>query len=438
MRPKVRRYLRAMQWTAADERAFEARGWTRNVADEQVALLHAGADLARAVRPATLGDGIAAWSEGEMRAFRGAARGTWARFIPASGAATRMFAGFEGPDRVRTLARWAEAAHRTGLVQGTEDADAVVRRWSHLPKGFLPFLRADAGWLTAFEAHAAENLLGHPPATLHFSIAAAHREAASEHLAGAQWHLQPASTDTLAWDLEANTPARTAEGALRFRPGGHGALIGLLAGLPSEGIFIRNVDNVVPLDRMEQRAAWADALAGHAVQLARERDALFAQLEDAEGRAAAWKWLTSFAQHPLADAETLRAALDRPIRVAGMVRAAGQVGGGPFWVKAGGAVRLGILEGAEVPEGLAAGTHFNPVELACVTSLPSGRTFLPVEFSNPAACFTSSKVVEGRRLRILEHPGLWNGAMEGWLTRFVELPPDLFRPVKTWEDLIPT
>jgi hypothetical protein len=98
---------------------------------------------------------------------------------------------------------------------------------------------------------------------------------------------------------------------------------------------------------------------------------------------------------------------------------------------------LGILEGVEVPEGMASGTHFNPVELACVPTLPGGQIFHAAQFSNPSACFTSTKEVEGRTLRILEHPGLWNGAMEGWLTRFVELPADLFRPVKTWEDLIP-
>lgn len=425
-----------MQWTAADERAFEARGWTREVADEQVAWLHARTTSKRAVRPALIGDGIEVWSQTTLQDARRGVQGPWARFIPASGAATRMFSGFEGADRERMLARWEGSAHRTGLVHGTEAAEAVVRRWSSLPKGFLPFLRTEAGWLTAFEAHAAENRLGNPRATLHFSIAEAHRAAASAHLAGAHWHLQPASTDTLAWDLDADAPARTAGGTLVFRPGGHGALLGVLEDLQAEVVSIRNVDNVVAFDVMPRRAAWAEALAGHAVELARTRDALFARLDSPAGRAEATMWLRAFTGQCEGGDLDLRTALDRPVRVAGMVRAAGHVGGGPFWVREGDVERLGILEGAEVPEGMPVSTHFNPVELACVTSLPSRRPFMAAEFSNPAACFTSLKVLEGRTVRILEHPGLWNGAMEGWLTRFVELPPELFRPVKTWEDLI--
>ena len=428
-----------MQWTREDVQAFEARGWTIEHAENQISLLRSGSDLSRAIRPAVLGDGIDLFSDAEFEACRAEPieEALWARFIPASGAATRMFSGFEGPDRERLLARWQRDAHRAGLTEAGESAEAAVRRWGSVPKGFLPFWTQDGRWMTAFEAHARENQLGKHRAALDFSIPASALAAAEPHLPEARWHVQAPSTDTLAWDVVSDAPARTDDGALRFRPGGHGALLQVLEALPAGVVSIRNVDNVVPLERMARRAGWAEALAGCAVRYAWERDVLFEGLDAPGGLEAANTWLRAFYGAALTP-QDVRAALCRPVRVAGMVRAAGHVGGGPFWVRseAGGA-RLGILEGVEVPEGMASGTHFNPVELACVPTLPGGQIFHAAQFSNPSACFTSTKEVEGRTLRILEHPGLWNGAMEGWLTRFVELPADLFRPVKTWEDLIP-
>jgi hypothetical protein len=119
-----------------------------------------------------------------------------------------------------------------------------------------------------------------------------------------------------------------------------------------------------------------------------------------------------------------------------MVPAEGHAGGGPFWVRsAEGVARLGILESSELPDGITSGTHFNPVEMALVPHRSSGRIRW-ADFVEDGAFFTSTKRHDGRAVGILEHPGLWNGSMEGWLTRFVEMPSSLFRPVKTWEDLI--
>jgi hypothetical protein len=313
---------------------------------------------------------------------------------------------------------------------------AAVARWAHVPKGFLPFLKVDGRWWTAFEAHAEEWRLGQPGGELHFSVPEVWREAAEETGLPARWHVQSPLTDTLSWDLEAHAPARNADGSLLFRPGGHGALVEVCERLTADVICVRNVDNVVGVRQMQDRVATSEALAGMALTLRAERDALAGQLDaGADGEAAA-RWLSPFHAGPLTTREQVRAALDRPIRVAAMVPAEGHAGGGPFWVRsAEGVARLGILESSELPDGITSGTHFNPVEMSLVPHRSSGRIRW-ADFVEDGAFFTSTKLHDGRAVRILEHPGLWNGSMEGWLTRFVEMPSSLFRPVKTWEDLI--
>ena len=56
-------------------------------------------------------------------------------------------------------------------------------------------------------------------------------------------------------------------------------------------------------------------------------------------------------------------------------------------------------------------------------------------FVDPARCLVAAKSEGGRRLRVYERPGLWNGAMAGWNTLFVEVPAWTFAPVKTVLDL---
>jgi hypothetical protein len=140
----------------------------------------------------------------------------------------------------------------------------------------------------------------------------------------------------------------------------------------------------------------------------------------------------------------LRAKLDRPVRVCGMVRNQGEPGGGPFIVKdADGCTSLQILESVELnpsdprTAGLfASGTHFNPVDLVCSITGADGSKYDLSRFVNEEAGFISSKSYEGRKLKALELPGLWNGAMSNWNTTFVEVPLITFNPVKTVADLL--
>lgn len=136
--------------------------------------------------------------------------------------------------------------------------------------------------------------------------------------------------------------------------------------------------------------------------------------------------------------------LNRPVRVCGMVKNTGEPGGGPFWVEGkSGEKSLQIVETAQIdPDDkgqlamLAGSTHFNPVDLVCGVRDWRGEPFDLREFVDPDAVFISLKSKNGKELKALEHPGLWNGSMAHWITLFVEVPAITFNPVKTVNDLL--
>jgi len=136
--------------------------------------------------------------------------------------------------------------------------------------------------------------------------------------------------------------------------------------------------------------------------------------------------------------------LHRPLRVCGMVRNEGEPGGGPFWVADDqGRLSLQIVESAQIdlkdPDRkkiVEGATHFNPVDLVCSVKDHMGRKYDLREYVDPATFFISKKSYDGKELKALELPGLWNGAMARWTTLFVEVPPTTFNPVKTVLDLL--
>ena len=137
------------------------------------------------------------------------------------------------------------------------------------------------------------------------------------------------------------------------------------------------------------------------------------------------------------------AQLDRPLRVCGMVRDRGEPGGGPYWVADGdGLVRPQILEGGQLddaePQHRAAradATHFNPADMALAVLGPRGRWALRPHVDE-GQLMRVQRTQEGRPVVAIERPGLWNGSMAGWNTLFVELPAEVFQPVKTVADLL--
>jgi len=349
--------------------------------------------------------------------------------------------------------------------------------YADLPKGLILFHRYPDGPRTPFEEHLVETADyardRDGACRVHFTVSPRHeagfrsllaaRGAALERRLGCRFEVgfshQRRSTHTLAVDPE-HRPFRLADGSLLFRPGGHGALLDNLQQLADGGagvVLLKNIDNVVP-DRLKPELTRWKKLLGGVLVAYRERagrllEGLDAALPDEElldeaarfvERELARRLPEGFAAaSPAEQRRLLVAALDRPLRVAGVVRNTGEPGGGPFWVQgAGGEVSLQIVETSQIgPEpdqqaALAASTHFNPVDIACALHDRAGRPYDLDRYVDPATVFIAAKAHEGRPLKALERPGLWNGAMAGWNTVFVEVPGSTFAPVKTVLDLL--
>ncbi|HUP42665.1 MAG TPA: DUF4301 family protein, partial [Thermoanaerobaculia bacterium] len=306
---------------------------------------------------------------------------------------------------------------------------------------------------------------------LHFTVPPEAREAIEDHLADARERLerrlgvtfevtfsvQSPATDTLALDPGTGGPFRLANGRLLLRPGGHGALIRNLDAVARAGgdlVFVKNIDNVQPDRVKDEVVRWKKLLGGHLLEL-RERVAeLLGELAAEGGEREAERFLAEHlgfqapaAWQDLSPEERRRRLaerLDRPLRVAGMVVNRGEPGGGPFWVRSGdGSVSAQIVERSQIDEQVPgqirvfnASTHFNPVDLACAVRDFRNQPYDLPRYVDESAVFIAEKSHEGRPLLALERPGLWNGAMAGWNTAFVEVPETTFSPVKTVFDLL--
>ena len=150
------------------------------------------------------------------------------------------------------------------------------------------------------------------------------------------------------------------------------------------------------------------------------------------------------AETPAKRVAALREKLNRPVRVAGMVKNQGEPGGGPFIIAdKDGSTSLQVLESVQINmsddharNALANATHFNPVDIVCCLHDYKGESFDLLKYVDEDAGFISSKSYQGRELKALELPGLWNGAMSKWNTLFVEVPLATFNPVKVVLDLL--
>ncbi|MCB9666424.1 MAG: DUF4301 family protein [Alphaproteobacteria bacterium] len=440
------------------------------------------------VRPATVGDGIRVIEDGQAgrleAAHEAAARaGRLRAFVPASGAASRMFKdtvrawqdGIASPSdgRLATAARdvllhapdlalW-ELLEEHGAVEG--DVRSILGalhgalRAHELPKALVPFHPYPEGARTPLEEHLVEAARlvrdAEGVVRLHFTVGEAHRAAFEARVAEVRRPLetrldchfevttsvQDPSTDTVAVDRQGQLFRD--DGAVLFRPGGHGALLQNLGRLGADVVLVKNIDNVVPDDLRGPNLPWRRRLSGLLLSLQAEAWDLVRRLRRGEAVEAA----QAFVAHHLGatgvdGAEALLDRLHRPWRVAGMVRNQGQPGGGPFWAQSPDGTSLQIVEAAQVgPDAgqqaiLGSSTHFNPVDMALGLLDADGRPFDLARFVDPDAVILADKSHHGRGLRALEHPGLWNGGMARWNTVFVEIPAATFQPVKTVADLL--
>ncbi len=345
--------------------------------------------------------------------------------------------------------------------------------YGELPKALVRFHHSSDGPRTPFEEQILEAAAyatdAHGVCRLHFTITPCHEPASQRLAERARAELAPAgtrleiefshqdpATDTIAVDL-ANRPFRQADGSLLFRPGGHGALLRNLSDVQGDVVFVKNIDNVVPERRRPLSVRWKKLLGGLLLDLQRRSFDFQERLESAEAPPEDLAAALAFAEEELGyrmpaplragaperRRQALLALLDRPLRVCGVVANQGQPGGGPFWVEGPRGDERQIVEAAQVDpdsdsqrEIWSTATHFNPVDIVCGLRDRLGRPYDLRHWVDRRAILLSTKFGGGRRLKALEHPGLWNGGMARWNTVFVEVPAETFAPVKTVLDLL--
>ena len=459
------------RFTKADRVGFEQRSVLENEVQQQLQKLIQGSQKLNAIRPCKIEDGISLYNENDKNIYikyfhlRLKLRARYTQFIPASGAASRMFKPlYQNLDsKTKTILKqhWQEFPFSKEMIKflpyenikPEEIAKSITDEngglgLPHIPKGCVPFhAYPDGDCRSSFEEHAIEwNACSSGKGSLVFTIQNAFRAQVEALLTpfSMDWSLdvQHPATDTIAWDLTQNDLLRDADGTLVWRPGGHGALLKNLNSVAADLVFLRNIDNVVDESQMSFRNRWQQIMGGRALQLADERDEIVRELREQipQAKLRARAFLSPFlVMKELPDSfEAWEHQVNRPIRVAGVVLNAGQPGGGPFWIKGeDGHVRPGIAESGELHDGMmTSGTHFNPVDMACVMRNSEGHPFDLTDFADASSFFTAEKTLGSKPIRILERPGLWNGGMSGWLTEFVEIPSQLFAPVKSLFDLL--
>ena len=347
--------------------------------------------------------------------------------------------------------------------------------YGSLPKGLLKFHRAAAGTVhTPVEEHLEEGAQYAADAnrrvSIHFTVSPEHRLGFEklikakvplmEKVWGVKYDItlseQKASTDTIAVNMD-NTPYRDGAGSLLFRPAGHGALLENLNERDADVVFIKNVDNVVPLRLRSVTTRYKKVIGGYLIQVQRQLKKYLETLDAGNVKTADLKAMLRYARQTLcisdnatddmddtALAAWLHDKFNRPIRVCGVVPNEGEPGGGPYLAyNADGSASPQILESAQInPDDAAAvemmksGTHFNPVDLVCYIKDYKGIKFDLRKFVDAETGFISVKSKDGVDIKALELPGLWNGSMSNWNTVFVEVPIDTFNPVKTVNDLL--
>lgn len=429
------------------------------------------------------------------------------KFVPASGAASRMFKNvfefLDGEsdtpdndfmktffDEIHDYAFYADLNAVCMNLYG-KDIDALIAdseykkvvsallkdnglNYGKLPKGLLKFHKYSDTSRTPLEEHLVEGALyakgKEGKVNVHFTVSPEHRqlfqnlvlEKSNDYAKqfGVEYSIgfseQKSSTDTIAVDMN-NEPFRLEDGKLLFRPGGHGALIENLNELDADIIFIKNIDNVVPDNIKGDTVENKKLIAGVLVSLQKKLFEYLRLLDSGCYTHAQIQEMILFLQHDLScrnpmikyleDSELaiyLKKKFNRPIRVCGMVKNVGEPGGGPFLAyNSDGTFSPQILESSQIDKNNAEyldmfnnGTHFNPVDLVCGVKNYKGEKFDLTQFVDKNTGFISYKSKNGKELKALELPGLWNGAMSDWNTVFVEVPLTTFNPVKTVNDLL--
>ncbi|MFI3330602.1 MAG: DUF4301 family protein [Rikenellaceae bacterium] len=437
-------------------------------------------------RAAVVGDGIVASQMKQVvelaEEFEALATGKkLVKFVPASGAATRMFKAlfeFLGSgesnkqskmvvENIEKFAFYEDVKDKVGddkeLINAIIGEDGLD--YGNKPKALIKFHKYVNASRTAAEEHLLEGAMyaaTESDVYIHFTVSGEHLAGFKalfesvidkyESKLGVKYHIsyssQKPSTDMIAVTPD-NEPFREDDGSLLFRPAGHGALLSNLDDIDADIVFIKTIDNVMPDSLKADTVISKKYLAALALKVQAQ---IFEYLEKIDEGESSEEFVdtckgfikevlnyTFSTENPsLAD---IKAVLNRPLRVCGMVKNEGEPGGGPFWAKADdGSVSLQIAESSQIaPEQMplmSQATHFNPVDLVCAVKNYKGEKFDLSIYVDPSTGFISNKSKNGRELKAQELPGLWNGAMAKWNTIFAEVPISTFSPVKEVTDLL--
>ncbi len=403
------------------------------------------------------------------------------KFVPASGAASRMFkdlsavfvsnqispAAQEVIDNLDKFAFWNDLQivlpkHADNGTIARYITSSLGLNYAGMPKGLIPFHKYNEKDIrTPIEEHMVEGAqyaASGNQVNLHFTVspeykflfdAMFHRaiprnEAKYNVKYNIEMSEQKPSTDTIAVNMD-NTVFRGNGDSLLFRPAGHGALIENLNNIDADVIFIKNIDNVTTDNLRKDTVRYKKVLAGILIFTQKQ---VFDLIHQIDAGNADIENLHNFITNKLGiklpnklSVEEYRKILNRPIRVCGMVKNTGAPGGGPFWVRnSNGTTSLQIVESSQIaPESkdiMNKSEYFNPVDLVCGIRNFQGKKFDLTQYIDKNTGFISEKSSGGTPLRAMERPGLWNGAMADWNTIFVAVPDTTFSPVKFVADLL--
>lgn len=506
-----------------DLKQLKSKGLSLKQIESQLDIFKTGLQFSDLIRPAVVNDGIKTLNEENSQTLidlfdEQSKKYTITKFVPASGAATRMFKelyefmqNYTGSeeDYLKYLSKrgsdsifyffehlWYFAFFQDLKEMMLEkydlDIDKLLEKnelnlilellitekglnYGKMPKGLIKFHNYREFSRTAAEEHMIEAKYFAADkksiVRLHFTVAEEYLQDFKAHIAEVahilhdklkvkfevSFSVQDPSTDTIAVDHK-NEPLRDDKGRLVFRPGGHGSLINNLNQLKEDIVFVKNIDNIVP-DRLKPESAkYKKVLGGFLLKYQTQIFKYLNQLDQDDVSDAQLVKILKFTESELCtpapadfndqnkskQISYLKAILNRPIRVCGMVANEGEPGGGPFFVKqANGMISLQIVESsqmnlndAKVKKIVQKSSHFNPVDLVLGLKNYKSEKFNLIDFIDPDTAFISSKSVNGKEIKALEWPGLWNGAMSNWNTFFVEMPSVTFNPVKTVNDLL--